>query len=138
MASLSVSSRIVSLTAVVGLLLGVTVQPAIAVLRVVAALPDVADITRQIGGDRVSVVTIAEGTQDPHKVPVKPSFVTKLNRADALVVQASASSTRSFRRCWRLRATTGSCGGSGLHRCVALVKTLANLALFPPGYLLCP
>jgi zinc/manganese transport system substrate-binding protein len=61
--------------------------PAAAKLNVVAALPDVADITAQIGGDRVSVVTIAEGTQDPHKVPVKPSFVTKLNRADALVVQ---------------------------------------------------
>jgi zinc/manganese transport system substrate-binding protein len=61
--------------------------PAGAELRVVASTPDVADITRQIGGDRVSVVTIAEGTQDPHKVPVKPSFVTKLNRADALVVQ---------------------------------------------------
>ena len=27
------------------------------------------------------------GSQDPHKVPVKPSFVTKLNRADALIVQ---------------------------------------------------
>src|SRR5262249_44467411 len=45
------------------------------------------DITRQVGGDRISVETIAEGGQDPHKVPVKPSFVTKLNRADALVVQ---------------------------------------------------
>ncbi len=56
-------------------------------LRVVATTPDVADMTRQIGGDRVDVTTIAEGTQDPHKVPVKPSFVTKLNRADALVVQ---------------------------------------------------
>jgi len=61
--------------------------PASAKLNVVASLPDVADITAQIGGERVSVVTIAEGTQDPHKVPVKPSFVTKLNRADALVVQ---------------------------------------------------
>jgi zinc/manganese transport system substrate-binding protein len=58
-----------------------------AALRVVATTPDVADITRQIGGDRVDVTTIAAGTQDPHKVPVKPSFVTKLNRADALVVQ---------------------------------------------------
>jgi len=58
-----------------------------AALRVVATTPDVADLTRQIGGDRVDVTTIAEGTQDPHKVPVKPSFVTKLNRADALVVQ---------------------------------------------------
>jgi len=62
-------------------------SPARAALRVVASLPDVADITRQIGGDRVDVTTIAEGGQDPHKVPVKPSFVTKLNRADALVVQ---------------------------------------------------
>jgi zinc/manganese transport system substrate-binding protein len=61
--------------------------PAAAKLNVVASLPDVADVAAQIGGDRVSVVTIAEGTQDPHKVPVKPSFVTKLNRADALVVQ---------------------------------------------------
>jgi ABC-type Zn uptake system ZnuABC Zn-binding protein ZnuA len=57
-----------------------------AVLRVVASTPDVADMARQIGGDRVVVQTIAEGGQDPHKVPVKPSFVTKLNRADALVV----------------------------------------------------
>jgi zinc/manganese transport system substrate-binding protein len=56
-------------------------------LRVVATTPDVADMTRQIGGERVEVTTIAEGAQDPHKVPVKPSFVTKLNRADALVVQ---------------------------------------------------
>jgi zinc/manganese transport system substrate-binding protein len=60
---------------------------AIAALRVVASLPDVADMARQIGGDRVSVETIAMPAQDPHKVPVKPSFVVKLNRADALVVQ---------------------------------------------------
>ncbi|HXZ86096.1 MAG TPA: metal ABC transporter substrate-binding protein [Myxococcota bacterium] len=72
------------------LLVGVTLalaSPASAALRVVASLPDVADMARQIGGDRVEVTTIAEGGQDPHKVPVKPSFVTKLNRADALVVQ---------------------------------------------------
>jgi zinc/manganese transport system substrate-binding protein len=60
--------------------------PAQAVLRVVASTPEVADMARQIGGDRVEVVPIAEGSQDPHKVPVKPSFVTKLNRADALIV----------------------------------------------------
>jgi len=61
--------------------------PAAGALRVVATLPDVADMARQIGGERVSVETIAQGSQDPHKVPMKPSFVTKLNRADALVVQ---------------------------------------------------
>src|SRR5262249_40626663 len=84
MASLSVSLRHVLFAA---LLAQLGALPADAVLRVVAAFPDVADITRQVGGDRISVETIAEGGQDPHKVPVKPSFVTKLNRADALVVQ---------------------------------------------------
>ncbi len=74
----------VSLTVVLALSLS---TPAVAALRIVATTPDVADMARQIGGDRVEVTTIAEGTQDPHKVPVKPSFVVKLNRADALVVQ---------------------------------------------------
>ncbi len=89
MASPSASARALPrrLLVLAALLLGIAPAPASAALRVVASTPDVADITRQIGGDRVSVVTIAEGTQDPHKVPVKPSFVTKLNRADAVVVQ---------------------------------------------------
>ncbi len=80
------ASRLVStsLTLIVFVCLA---APAHAALRVVASLPDVADMTRQIGGTRVEVTTIAAGGQDPHKVPVKPSFVTKLNRADALVVQ---------------------------------------------------
>ena len=80
--ALRCASSVISLLASVCL-----ASSAAAALRVVASLPDVADMTSQIGGDRVEVVTIAEGGQDPHKVPVKPSFVTKLNRADALVVQ---------------------------------------------------
>jgi zinc/manganese transport system substrate-binding protein len=67
-------------------LLSLVAVPAEAALRVVATFPDVADMTRQIGGDHVSVETLAQGSQDPHRVPMKPSFVTKLNRADALVV----------------------------------------------------
>jgi ABC-type Zn uptake system ZnuABC Zn-binding protein ZnuA len=57
-----------------------------AALRVVATTPEVADLARQIGGARVAVESLAGGGQDPHKVPIKPSFVTKLNRADAVVV----------------------------------------------------
>ena len=72
--------------AALGVVLLALALPANAAVRVVATFPDLADMTRQIGGDRVDVVTIAEGNQDPHKVPVKPSFVTKLNRADAVVV----------------------------------------------------
>jgi zinc/manganese transport system substrate-binding protein len=83
----SPSVRRLFFAAAVAFALAGAASPALAALRVVASTPDVADIAAKIGGDRVSVVTIAEGSQDPHKVPVKPSFVTKLNRADALVVQ---------------------------------------------------
>lgn len=79
--------QLVSLAFAIAALVIGPAQPATAALRVVASTPDVADMARQIGGDRIEVVTIAEGGQDPHKVPVKPSFVTKLNRADALIVQ---------------------------------------------------
>lgn len=55
-------------------------------IRVVATFPDLADITKQIGKDLVSVDSLATGVEDPHGVPVKPSFVPRLNRADALVL----------------------------------------------------
>src|SRR5918996_66539 len=54
-------------------------------IRVVATFPDLADMTRQIGKELVTVDSLATGVEDPHGVPVKPSFVPKLNRADALV-----------------------------------------------------
>ena len=55
-------------------------------IRAVATFPDLADITRQIGKELVSVDSLATGVEDPHGVPVKPSFVPRLNRADVLVV----------------------------------------------------
>jgi zinc/manganese transport system substrate-binding protein len=55
-------------------------------IRVVATFPDLADITRQIGKEMVNVDSLATGVEDPHGVPVKPSFVPKLNRADVLVL----------------------------------------------------
>ena len=55
-------------------------------IRVVATWPALADITKQIGKDLVSVDSLATGVEDPHGVPVKPSFVPKLNRANVLVL----------------------------------------------------
>jgi len=57
-----------------------------AALNVVASTEDVADLTRQVGGDRVKVESIARGYQDPHYVEAKPSFILKLAKADLLVV----------------------------------------------------
>lgn len=55
-------------------------------IRVVATFPDLADITRQIGKELVTVDSLATGVEDPHGVPIKPSFVPRLNRADVLVL----------------------------------------------------
>lgn len=55
-------------------------------IRIVTSIPDLADFTARIGGDLVSVESLAKGVEDPHGVPIKPSFVPKLNRAHVLVV----------------------------------------------------
>ncbi len=55
-------------------------------IRVVATFPDLADITRQIGKELVTVDSLATGIEDPHGVPMKPSFVPRLNRADVIVL----------------------------------------------------
>lgn len=77
----------------VGLLLVATVgmagRPSIedgGKIQVVTSIPDLADLTRRIGGDLVAVESLAKGMEDPHGVPIKPSFLPKLNRADVLVV----------------------------------------------------
>jgi zinc/manganese transport system substrate-binding protein len=60
--------------------------PARAAINVVTTTEDLASLTREVGGDKVSVEAIARGYQDPHFVEPKPSFILKLNRADLLVV----------------------------------------------------
>jgi zinc/manganese transport system substrate-binding protein len=54
-------------------------------LRVVASIETLADLSRQVGGDRIEVTSLSKGYQDPHFVEAKPSLVLALNRADALV-----------------------------------------------------
>jgi zinc/manganese transport system substrate-binding protein len=55
-------------------------------LNVVTSTEDLAAITREVGGDRVNVDSIAKGYQDPHFVEPKPSFLLKLQKADLLEV----------------------------------------------------
>jgi zinc/manganese transport system substrate-binding protein len=54
-------------------------------IRVVTTLTDLADFAREIGGDHVEVFSLATGIEDTHGVPMKPSFVPVLNRADLVV-----------------------------------------------------
>ena len=59
--------------------------PVAAKLYVVTTTPDLAAIARDVGGDKVDAESLALGTQDPHFVDPKPSFILKLNRADLYV-----------------------------------------------------
>lgn len=54
-------------------------------LKVVATIPDLADIVRELGGERVEVSAIAKGKENLHNVVARPSHLVALSKADALV-----------------------------------------------------
>ncbi len=54
-------------------------------LNVVTTTEDLASLSREVGGDRIVVDSIARGYQDPHFVEPKPSFLLKLQKANLLV-----------------------------------------------------
>ena len=55
-------------------------------IRVVATIPDLADMARNIGGDLLEIKSLATGVENIHAVPMKPSFATLLNRADVVIL----------------------------------------------------
>ena len=55
-------------------------------LNVIATTEDLAAIAREVGGDRITIDSLARGYQDPHFVEAKPSFILKLQKADLLIV----------------------------------------------------
>jgi len=52
---------------------------------VVTTTEDLADLTKEIGLDKVKVVSLSYGYQDPHLVEPRPSMVVQLKKADMLV-----------------------------------------------------
>src|SRR3954468_5070429 len=54
-------------------------------LKIITALTDLAALAQEVGGDKVDVEALAKGSQDPHFVEAKPSFLLKLRHADVLV-----------------------------------------------------
>jgi zinc/manganese transport system substrate-binding protein len=54
-------------------------------VNVVATVPSLAAITKEIGGNKVKVTALSLPSQDPHFVDAKPSLVLKLNKAQLLV-----------------------------------------------------
>lgn len=71
--------------AILGATLLGTALPAQAGLKVVTTTGEYGALAAEIGGNRVSVTTIAKPTEDPHFVDARPSQIVALNRADVLI-----------------------------------------------------
>jgi len=70
----------------IGLIWGGAMPAHAAKINVVATLTDMADLARAVGGDLVEVRSLATGVEDTHGVPMKPSFVPILNKADLVIL----------------------------------------------------
>lgn len=70
----------------VGAFLALLPLAAEAKVKVVATIPSLAAIAKEVGGDDVEVTSLSFATQDPHFVDARPHLVLALNRADLLVL----------------------------------------------------
>jgi len=74
--------RISILTALfIGVFLSANAGP----IKVVTTIADLKSIAELIGGNKVSVMSIATGYQNPHFVDPKPSYIINLSNADLFV-----------------------------------------------------
>jgi ABC-type Zn uptake system ZnuABC Zn-binding protein ZnuA len=51
-------------------------------IRVFATTPDLGDLTREVGGDQVSLTVVVKGPEDPHHAEAKPSLIRALHDAE--------------------------------------------------------
>lgn len=61
-------------------------EAALARVKVVATLPDLACVAREVGGEDAEVTALAYPSQDPHFVDARPHLVLAMNRADMLLL----------------------------------------------------
>jgi len=78
--------NLISIITLTGALCGLATPAHAAKIRIVTTLTDLADFARAVGGDLVDVHSLASGVEDTHGVPMKPSFVPIMNRADLLIL----------------------------------------------------
>ena len=67
------------------LLMVAATNSAQAKLKVVTSITDLRSLVESVGKDNVEVQSIAKGTQDPHFLDAKPSYMTRLSDADLLI-----------------------------------------------------
>lgn len=54
-------------------------------LKVVATLPDLGSLAREIGKDKIDLVVLGKPNDDPHYIPMRANFVPSLRNADVLI-----------------------------------------------------
>jgi len=55
-------------------------------LNIAVSYPYIGALTKTIGGDHVKTIVLAKGNWDPHFVVPRPSLISKLRNADALIM----------------------------------------------------
>lgn len=58
---------------------------ALATLKIITTTTDLRSIASEVAGTLANVDSIAKGTQDPHFIEAKPSFMVKANQADLVI-----------------------------------------------------
>ena len=71
------------------LLLTLLLSLAQAKLTVAVSYPYIGSIAKTIGGDKITVETLAQGSWDPHFVVPKPSLVSRLRNADVIIINGA-------------------------------------------------
>jgi zinc/manganese transport system substrate-binding protein len=54
-------------------------------INVVATLPDLGSLAREIGKDKIEIVVLGKPNDNPHFVEPHPDFVASLHNADVLI-----------------------------------------------------
>jgi zinc/manganese transport system substrate-binding protein len=57
----------------------------LAKLQIATTTTDLAAVVKQVGQNQVDVFSIAKGTQDPHQIEAKPSYMVKLRTANLVI-----------------------------------------------------
>ena len=55
-------------------------------LNIAVSYPYIGALTKSIGGENVNIVVLAKGNWDPHFVVPRPSLISKVRRADGLIM----------------------------------------------------
>jgi zinc/manganese transport system substrate-binding protein len=66
-------------------LMWLTAWPAAAALNIFACTPEWGALTKELGGDKVSVYVATNALQDPHRVEARPSLIARARSADLVV-----------------------------------------------------